>query len=235
MLRRRRLAPLLTAFSLTATALADEPPARLPSVSPVSMVPSPDETPEAPPGAPAPPRENPWREHPLVLEVHGAPRGPLGFAGVALDYSINERFAVNAGVGAGRGPTGSSFGERLQYALSGRLRLPLSAALNPLQLAVGPEAGLSLGSFSSLWACLEGICPREAWSRVLWANTNAVFELRHGYFQARVFAGAAIPLASAATTSCTTSSGGGSSCTPAPSDNPPVNVNLGLALGLVLF
>jgi hypothetical protein len=62
-----------------------------------------------------PPTPDPWGGLPLVLEAQFGLGAPLGFVGVALDYSPVPAIGINLGVGlGGAGP---------QYALSTRLRV----------------------------------------------------------------------------------------------------------------
>ena len=233
---RQRFSSFLLTLAVTTSARVDraaaqDNPGKVPILSPASMTPVMIES-----GPPARPTRNLWLEDRMVLEGQLTLNGPFGFYAVAVDYSINEWLVINAGIGAGRGAKQSSFGERLQFAVTPRLRLPLSDPLDPLQLAVGVEAGLSEGSFRPSLPCLGGdeFCNHSAWSHVLWLNTHAAFELRYWSLQLRAFAGLGSPLVSKGTTNCTISSFG-SSCQDAPSGGPGEALHFGASLGVALF
>ncbi|RYE94025.1 MAG: hypothetical protein EOO75_03025 [Myxococcales bacterium] len=182
-------------------------------------------------------RESPWKEHPLAIEGQLALVGPLGAAGVALDLSLTDWFALNGGVGVGRGAVGSPVGRRLQFAFTPRLRIPLGNS-HGLRLGIGIEAGVSEGSYREVFGCglLDGSsCVNDAWKSVLWQNTNLTFEIRQDRFQFRLFSGVATPLSSEGTRSCEHHDGKEVHCSGPTSSHPWKLFNLGLALGMALW
>jgi hypothetical protein len=125
-----------------------------------------------------------WKERPVALEAQLGIAGPLGSLGLAADISVNDYFALNAGVGLAA--TG-----QLQGALTPRLRLPIVGGF-----AIGLEGGLSGGGYTEFDPFQDpGERETKTWSFALWANTGASLELRtwHG-FQLRLFGGIETPI-----------------------------------------
>ena len=188
---------------------------------------------EAAPSAPVA-SASPWREHPLILEGQVALAGPLGGAGLALDYSVTDWFAVNVGAGVGSGASDASLGQRLQYAITPRFRFPVSDSGERVVTA-GVEVGVSEGSYKTTFDCiLSDECVQKAWKHVLWANTNLFLEVRGDGFQFRAFAGIGAPVTSQVARNCENNTSNEVSCA-SPSGNPSLVANLGIAVGLPIF
>jgi hypothetical protein len=131
-----------------------------------------------------PPTPDPWGSLPLVLEAQFGLGAPLGFAGVALDYSPVPAIGINLGVGLGAaGP---------QYALSTRLRVFRFGHGAHFAPYVG--AGASAGAYNQNdWLNFVGGDPPTTafhWNTAYWMNFETGMEMRFGqHFELRPHVG----------------------------------------------
>lgn len=112
----------------------------------------------------------------LAVETQLGVGMPTGYLGVAADVSLNERFAISAGVGAGQSGT--------QVALMGRYRFHVRDTWN-----VDVGGGVSFGRYK--WIELVFDEPAEKlWDRAFWGNAEIGLERPFGDgFHFRLFAG----------------------------------------------
>ena len=189
-----------------------------------------------PPAAPPPVSPvDPWAARPFVLEGQFGIGAPLGFAGLAVDYSPIPPLALNLGAGIDRAG--------VQFAFSTRLRVGRFDAHDHVMLYVG--AGASVGPYDSpIPNPLPNLDfgaggnqefpqpppPHDHWGAAYWANPETGFDMRLGpQVSLKIFAGVSFLL----------------NRTPSlvvlgPPASPPTNVTnpwlpyLGLALGAAL-
>lgn len=124
---------------------------------------------------------DPWSEKPFVIEGELGLGTPVGFLGVALDYSPCPLIGLNLGVGLGTAG--------LQYAFTPRVRLFRAGkrTFTAMYLGVGASAGrfyepgLSLTDFISVDGSQghPGAQPlRYRWDTAYWANFEIGVEVR---------------------------------------------------------
>jgi hypothetical protein len=142
---------------------------------------------EEPPAQAPAPFANVWATRRLAIELQLGFGAPLGYLGVAVDYSPLPVLALNAGVGFG--------GVGLQYALSGRLRLARASSHGAPYFGAGFSAGAYQTPPGFLTFSYDAGDTSDGgayyhWDMAYWTNVEIGGEVRSGsYVTFRGFAG----------------------------------------------